>query len=111
MVASQSSSPSSCARSGSWRCPTPSGRWRRARLSASGYPTAAGRLQGRRCHVRRQDGQGAGDADAAEAVPDRDDYVIVNGQVVVDGGKHTGMPAGRALRPFLDGDSQTGLAW
>jgi N-acyl-D-amino-acid deacylase len=26
------------------------------------------------------------------------DYVIVNGPVVVDGGKHTGMPAGRALR-------------
>src|SRR3989454_9123300 len=26
------------------------------------------------------------------------DYVIVNGQVVVDGGKHTGMLAGRALR-------------
>jgi N-acyl-D-amino-acid deacylase len=26
------------------------------------------------------------------------DYVIVNGQVVVDSGKHTGMLAGRALR-------------
>jgi hypothetical protein len=26
------------------------------------------------------------------------DYVIVNGQVVVDSGKHTGMRAGRALR-------------
>jgi len=26
------------------------------------------------------------------------DYVIVNGQVVVDSGKHTGMMAGRALR-------------
>jgi N-acyl-D-amino-acid deacylase len=33
---------------------------------------AAGRLQGRRGRVRRQDGQSAGDADAAEAVPDRD---------------------------------------
>jgi N-acyl-D-amino-acid deacylase len=59
---------------------------------------AAGRLQGRRRRVRRQDGQGAGDATQPKQFPIGIDYVIVNGQVVVDSGKHTGMLAGLALR-------------
>ena len=65
-----------------------------------GFPTAGCCGQaGVRRHVHRsRDDPGHRDVRGLRRRPERINYVLVNGVVVVDDGKHTGALAGRALR-------------
>ena len=69
-----------------------------ARLGLTDRGLLRGRDEGRHRRLRPRDRAATATYDEPRSYPVGIDWVIVNGEVVVDAGEHTGATPGRALR-------------